>query len=295
MSSKPITIYDVAPGRTLDGHYRVVRANRQGGFSTAFEVEDTRDGSRWEMQLFPSGLFDKPDQAGEFRSLLEPWNAVACESVSRVRQVIDIPPDGLALITELPQGESLRTRLNREKRLDRDEVVALGMRLLLGLAELHGRGLVHGDIKPYTIHVQGRGADTRPKLVDGGITPGLWTAKDLGDKTTLIGTPYYAPVEQFGGDAPDVRSDIYNLATVLYESLCGVLPWAGRTFLEVFQSKLNDPPPMKKRASEVEVDPALEEAIRHGCLADRNRRYASAEEFQHALQGLGPGDQRTAT
>jgi serine/threonine protein kinase len=281
--SKAISVYDIAPGRTLDGRYRVVRANRQGGFSTAFEVEDVHDGSRWEMQLFPSGLFERGEQASEFRALLEPWNAVRCESVSRVREVIDIPPDGLALITELAQGEPLRARLNRERRLGRAEVLAFGRRLLQGLVELHGRGLVHGDIKPHTIHLQGHGSDTRPKLVDGGITPGLWTAKDLGDKTTLIGTPFYAPVEQFGGDAPDVRSDIYNVATVLYECLCGVLPWAGKTFLEVFQSKLSDPPPMKKRASDVEVDPALEESIRHGCLADRNRRTSSAEEFLQAL------------
>ena len=40
--------------------------------------------------------------------------------------------------------------------------------------------------------------------IDGGVTPGLWNAKNLGDKTALIGTPFYAPVEQFGGESPDV-------------------------------------------------------------------------------------------
>jgi serine/threonine-protein kinase len=283
VTHKAISVFDIAPGKTLDGRYRVVRTNRQGGFSTAFEVEDVGDGSHWELQLFPGGMFERPGQAAAFRALLEPWNGVHCESVSRVREVLDIPPDGLALISELPQGESLRARLNRERRLSRAEVLALARRLLHGLVELHGRGLVHGDIKPYTIHVQGHGVETHPKLVDGGVTPGLWTAKDLGDKTTLIGTPFYAPIEQFGGDAPDVRSDVYNLATVLYEALCGVLPWAGKTFLEVFQSKLSDPPPMKKRAADVEVDPALEDVIRRGCLADRNRRLSSAEEFLRSL------------
>ncbi len=281
-----LSLYDVAPGRTLAGHYCVVRANRQGGFSTAFEVQDARDGSRWEMQLFPSGLFERAEQASEFRSMLEPWTAVSCDAVVGVREVLEMAPDGLALITELPDGESLRTRLNRAKRIERSEVVHIGRRLLEGLAILHGRSLVHGDIKPYTIHLRGKGNDVQPKLVDGGITPGLWTAKDLGDKTTLIGTPYYAPVEQFGGDAPDVRSDIYNVATVLWQSLCGVLPWAGKTFLEVFQSKMKDPPPMKKRAPEVDVAPALEAAIRRGCLADRRLRYESAEEFRAALAAV---------
>ncbi len=114
----------------------------------------------------------------------------------------------------------------------------------------------------------------------------VW-AKGLGEKTALIGTPYYAPMEQFGGDSPDVRSDIYNLATVLYECATGVLPWTGSSFLEVFQSKLKDAPPMKSRAKDVEVPAPLEAAILHGCQADRRKRFASARDFQLALNGKG--------
>ena len=98
-------------------------------------------------------------------------------------------------------GESLRDRLQRKKRLSSAELVALGSQLLEGLGRIHGAGLVHGDIKPLTIHVSGKGAKLTAMLVDGGITPSLWSAKGLGEKTALIGTPYYAPAEQFGGDA----------------------------------------------------------------------------------------------
>jgi len=155
-----------------------------------------------------------------------------------------------------------------------------------GLSKIHALELVHGDIKPYTVHMQGAGSDVRALLVDGGVTPSLWTAKGLGDTTVLLGTPYYAPVEVFGGDAPDIRSDIYNAATVLYECVCGVLPWHGKSFLEVFQAKLTDPPRMSARAPEIEVDPRLEEVIHKGCLADRNLRYSSAEEFRDAMAAL---------
>ena len=66
-------------------------------------------------------------------------------------------------------------------------------------------GLVHGDIKPHTIHLEML-KKPHVQLVDGGITPGLWTAKHLGDKTALIGTPFYAPIEQFGGDIADFHA-----------------------------------------------------------------------------------------
>jgi len=280
-----LTLFDIVPGKVIADRYTVVGANRQGGFSTVFEVTDGEDGSRCEMQLFPAGLFEE-SQADEFRHKLEPWQSIGTEYVLSVRGVFQVDADNLALITAFPEGRTLRKRLNDEKSLSRGEVVAIGTRLLSGLSEVHGKGLVHGDIKPLSIYLKAEGKATHPQLIDGGVTPSLWTAKDLGDKTALIGTPYYAPIEQFGGDAPDVRSDIYNVATVLFECITGVLPWAGRSFLEVFQAKLSDPPPMSERAPDVQVDEELESVIRRGCLADRNKRYASAAEFREALEAL---------
>ena len=284
MPPHAFSLYALTPGKKIAGRYEVVRPNRQGGFSTAFEVTDAKNGSRCELQLFPSGLFENETQAEQFRDRLRPWKDVDSEAVLGVRDVLDADDETLALITDFPDGESLRDRLNREERLERIEVVAMGLRLLEGLEQVHAESLVHGDIKPYTVHARGSGPEVRPLLVDGGVTPGLWTAKAVGDKTQLIGTPYYAPIEQFGGDAPDVRSDIYNVATVLYECLTGVVPWEGRSFLEVFQAKLQDPMPMARRAPSAKVDGPLEEVIRMGCLADRNRRYATAAEFRQALE-----------
>ncbi len=280
-----LTTYDLVKGKKLADRYTIVGTHRQSGFAAAYEATDP-DGQPCEVSLFPAGLFDQADQAEDFRAQLVPWREIDSPHVLRVRDVLSLA-GGLLLVTDLASGECLRERMDREKRLTPVELVALGTQLLEGLGRIHGAGLVHGDIKPRTIHVSGKGAGLRAMLVDGGITPSLWSAKGLGEKTALIGTPYYAPMEQFGGDSPDVRSDIYNLATVLYECATGVLPWTGTSFLEVFQSKLKDPPPMKKRAADVELAPHLEAAILHACQADRRKRYGSAREFQQALGGKG--------
>ncbi len=282
MSPEILTSYDLAGGKQIAGRYTVVGSHRQAGFSLAYEARDEA-GTRCEVQLFPAGLFEKPKQADEFREKLLPWKGIDSAHVLRVEEVMALGASGCLFVTDFPEGESLRVRMERKKRLSAAEAKALGGQLLDGLARIHGAGLIHGDVKPPTIWIDGEGAKARAYFVDGGVTPGLWTAKGLGEKTALIGTPYYAPVEQFGGEAPDVRSDIYNLATVLYECVTGVLPWRGHTFLEVFQAKLQDPPAMKTRAGDVEVDPRLEAAILRGCLADRRKRYASAHEFQRAL------------
>jgi len=278
-----LTTYDLVKGKKLADRYTIVGSRRQTGFAAVYEAADPA-GGRCEVSLFPAGLFDKADQAEEFRERLLPWKEIESAHVLKVREVLSLA-GGLVLVTDAPQGEELRVRLDREKHMEPAEVIALGSMLLEGLGRIHGAGLVHGDIKPKTIHVHGKGAKIGCQLVDGGITPSLWSAKGLGEKTALIGTPYYAPAEQFGGEAADVRSDIYSLATVLYESAAGVIPWTGATFLEVFQSKLQDAPPVKKRAKEIDLDPKLEAAILRGCLADRRNRYASAREFQQALGG----------
>jgi serine/threonine-protein kinase len=280
-----LTTYDLVKGKKLAERYTIVGPRRQSGFAAVYEASDP-SGARCELSLFPTGLFESTEQAEEFRARLELWRAVESPHVLGVSDVLAIS-GGLLLITELPPGEALRERMDREPRMPASELVALGSQLLEGLARVHGAGLVHGDIKPRTIHVSGKGAALKAVLVDGGITPGLWSAKGLGEKTALIGTPYYAPLEQFGGESPDVRSDIYNLATVLYECAAGVLPWTGTSFLEVFQSKLKDPPPIHSRAKDVTLPAPLEAAILHGCLADRRKRYGSAREFQQALSAKG--------
>jgi serine/threonine-protein kinase len=288
-----VTVYDIHSGVTIAGRYKVVGPHRQGGLSTAFEVVDSEDGSRRELQLFPHGLFDAEEQIEDFRGMLEPWTRVHSDAVLAVRAVVPLEPAGLALVTDFPDGESLRERMKGARPLDEAGVVRMGCQLLTGLGAIHAEGLVHGDVKPYTIHLDegeatlGEPGAERAYLVDGGFTPGLWSAKHLGDKTALIGTPYYAPVEQFGGDAPNVQSDVYNVAAVLFECLAGTLPWKGKSFLEVFQAKLDKRPPSIARvAPDRKVDPALESVIAKGCCADRKERYQDAGDFLEALSAL---------
>lgn len=294
MSQTSPTPFDLRPGAVLRERYQIRRAFRQGGMSTTFEVTDTREGGRRELQVFPAATFDDREQAHEFARSLAPWREIEHPLVLRVREVEAYDDGTILFVTDFPRGEALRDRLKRDGRESAAVARGVGIALLEGLRAIHERGLVHGDVKPSTVWIDDDGGDLRPALIDGGITFGLWTAKHLGDKTALIGTPYYAPIEQFGGDPPNVQSDLYNVATVLYEIVTGVVPWTGRTFLEIFQSKLEKAPPMmRERAPSVDVPEEFEEAVRGGLMADRNARYRSADEFLDALRACaGSGGTR---
>jgi serine/threonine-protein kinase len=254
--------------------------------SVAFEVDDLETEETLELQHFPAGLFESDEQADEFADSLRAWTQFYTPAIVSVREVLSVGEAGLVLLTDSPKGEPLRTRLEVEPVMQPKLAVALARELLTALAVLHEYGLVHGDIKPNTIFVAGRGAKLSSQLVDGGITSALWMAKDLGDKTALIGTPYYAPAEQFGGESPDVRSDLYNVATVLFELIAGRLPWVGRNFLEVFQAKISTHvTSLRGSARGVEISDELERAVTSGIQADPDKRFQSAEEFLAAIEG----------
>lgn len=290
---KTLSLFDLSPGKVIHDRYLIQRPNRQGGMSTTFAVEDKQGGGVCEMEVFPAALFESRDQAAEFAQAMNVWKKVQAPSVLATREV-HVQDDGTILVlTDLPPAHSLREWKKGHAHVEPPVAVEIGLQLLDGLDAIHAAGLVHGDIKPHTIHIEEPSAShakhkkLRVVLVDGGITTSLWSAKHLGDKTALIGTPFYAPVEQFGGDSPNVQSDIYNLATVLFELLTGVIPWPGKSFLEVFQAKLDkSPPSMKARAPKVHVPVELEDAVVGGLMADKLQRYATAGEFRSKLAAL---------
>ena len=283
MSATSLNLFDLVPGKVLLGRYQILRPFREAGMSATFAVEDQEQGVRRELQVFPQGLFEDREQAGEFADRLEAWKTLQSDAVAKLYDLTVLDDGSVIYITDFPTGQSLRSWLGESARMEQSEVVQLATRLLEGLVEVHDAGLVHGDIKPAVIYFKpGEGTGM---LLDGGVTPGLWAAKHLGTRTALIGTPYYAPLEQFTGDSPDELSDLYNLATVMYELLTGVLPWSGKGYIEVFQSKMQkEPPRMSVRAPGVEVDSELEAVVSRGLRAVRAERHPTARDF---LTGLG--------
>lgn len=284
MKKAHVSMFDFAPGKTVAGRFRIVAASRQNDLALTFEVAD-EVGEPREITFFPPGLFDGPEQVAEFASYWETWKGVDSPHVVPLREILTADGDCALLVTDRPPGGSLRDWLNQHERMDCAQALKLGTQLAEALVEIHSAGLVHGDVKPQTTYVDSAGQ--KVVLVGGGVTTGLWNAKGLGERTALIGTPYYAPVEQFGGDAPSVQSDVYNVATVLFELVTGVLPWPGKTFLEVFQAKLEkEAPSMAARAPGVEVAPEVERAIVRGLLADRHERYQDATQLLEELSAV---------
>ncbi len=130
------------------------------------------------------------------------------------------------------EGESLREKLNRETRLGVDEAVRIATEVANALDCAHRHGVIHRDIKPENILLH----DGRPMVMDFGIA--LAVSAAAGGRMTetglSLGTPHYMSAEQATADkAITARSDIYSLATVLYEMLAGELSHTGNSAQQI--------------------------------------------------------------
>ena len=179
----------------------------------------------------------------------------------------------------LAEGPTARERLEQDGMLSATEVASVGARICDALGATLTTGLVHGGIRPSSVHFTPDGV----KLADLGVHAGLLAAGIKPEQLTeIVGVPQYLSPEQIAATQLDGRADIYSLGATLYELLTGKPPFGGRTTTSVMASVLADEPavPGGEDASGPVVDAVLR-AIEK-VPADR---WSSANAFARALQG----------
>lgn len=190
--------------------------------------------------------------------------------------------DGLLYyVMPFVEGESLRHRLTREKRLPLRDALRITSEVADALDYAHGRGVVHRDIKPENILLSAGHA----VVTDFGIARAISAAAE--DRMTgtgiALGTVQYMSPEQAVGDKSlDGRSDIYSLGCVLYEMLAGDPPFMAPTPQAVMARRFSEPSPTVTDVREG-IPVAVERALSRAMAKDPSDRFATAEQFGDAL------------
>ena len=179
------------------------------------------------------------------------------------------------------RGESLRNKLVRERQLPLGEAIAITRQVASALDYAHRQGLVHRDIKPENIMIQ----EGEAMLTDFGIA--LAVTEAGGNRLTQtglsLGTPQYMSPEQATGDRGiDGRSDVYSLASVLYEMLAGEPPVTGST-AQAMIAKLMTETPTRVRVLRDTVPESIDAALAKALAKTPADRFATADEFARAL------------
>ncbi len=190
--------------------------------------------------------------------------------------------DGLLFyVMPFVEGETLRTRLSRERHLPVGDALRIAGEVGDALTYAHARSVIHRDIKPENILLQGDHA----VVADFGIALAVQQAG--GERMTRtglsLGTPQYMAPEQAMGDrVVDVRADVYALGAVTYEMLAGEAPFAGPTAQAVVARLLTEAaPPLAGRRPNVPSH--VEAAVRLAMERIPADRFPSAAAFAAAL------------
>jgi serine/threonine-protein kinase len=179
------------------------------------------------------------------------------------------------------EGETLRQRLTRVKRLPLQDALRITGNVLAALTYAHEHGIVHRDIKPENILLEGGEA----VLADFGIAHAVTAAgtERLTGMGFALGTLAYMSPEQAAGGDIDRRSDLYSLGCVLYEMLSGEPPFQGPTPQSIVAKHISQPPP-PLRLPEGAVPAAVEEILHKALAKSPDDRFDTAAAFADAVR-----------
>jgi streptogramin lyase len=264
-------VADPALGSTLAG-YRLDALIARGGMGVVYRATHLALDRPVALKVIARHFAD--DEGFRDRFLRESRLAARLDHPSVV-PVYDAREDGGELIVamRLIEGGDLRRRIKSSGPLSPPEAIDLLAQVAAALDAAHAAGIVHRDVKPHNILLEG----DRAYLTDFGL------AKALGDSgvisgASVVGTAEYMSPEQWRGEKVGPAADVYSLGCVLYESLTGVVPYARRA-----------------GDAEPEMPQGLDAVIERAVAPDPSERYATAGELIEAArerQDATPGATR---
>jgi CHASE2 domain-containing sensor protein len=239
------------------GGYRVLGVLGSGGMGLVFRAEDVA------LQRLVALKVMKPEVAVSEQSrqrFLREGRATASIEHEHVVVVYQVGEDNGVpfLAMQFLRGESLAERLQREKLLSMSEVLRIGREIALGLEAAHSRGLVHRDVKPSNLWLEGE--RSRVKILDFGLARPERETKPLTRSGELLGTPGYMAPEQARCQAVDGRSDLFSLGCVLYQAATGAQPFTGPDVLAILTALSVDEPVHPRQLNPL-LAPALADLI----------------------------------
>jgi serine/threonine-protein kinase len=277
----------LSQGDVVANRYRVLDEIGRGGYAIVYKALDTKTGDVIALKTIRP-IAPRPEEVRErFRR--------EAELVSRLKhpntvRVFDYGFESdFYLAMELLEGHPLSDLLDGENGISLERSVFIVIGVLESLTEAHRLGIVHRDLKPENVflaqRMQGDQKLEHVKVLDFGIAKAVLDESNMPALTLkgrAMGTPAYMSPEQAKGARLTVHSDLYSVAVLLYEMICGVPPFNGDSAMTIMLKHVNEPPPqltpLRLRGT------ALDAAIQKALSKNPFDRFASAEEFLSAIR-----------
>jgi len=263
------------------GRYRVTSEIARGGMGVVYRGRDPASGRDVALKVLATRL----DAAHRERFHREGQVTASLRhpGILRVHDAGDADGRPFLVYELVDGGRDLASACAERDRAGRVELVLQAAR---ALAHAHAAGVVHRDVKPDNVLVD---RDGRVRVADFGLAAVLGL-EGLTRTGAIVGTPHYMAPEQFLAErsrGPGV--DVWALGVILYEALCGRLPFEGSSLMEL-AARIQCGQPTPPRAVDPEVPAPIEEVCRRALAVDPRDRYADAGAFARDLERAVAGE-----
>jgi len=263
------------------GKYRLVRLLGRGAFAEVYLGSHVLTGKHAAIKVLHTQL----DSAAATEAFIIEARRISNLDHPHIVSILDFDVDEAApflVMTYAPLG-TLRQRHPKGSPPTLSTVYSYVKQVADALSYAHGQGLIHCDIKPENILLK---KEDEVLVSDFGIAEIAHATQSMPSPKEVVGTPAYMAPEQFRG-RPHRASDQYALAVMVYEWLCGELPFSGPQF-EAYAHQHQFIPPISLLEKQVPISKELNDVLMKGLAKEPKQRFASVKEFAGALEKSPP-------
>ncbi len=266
-------------GRVIKGRYKLIDERGRGSFATVYIARDLEDNHIYAIKLMHLELSNDGELLARFQ---REAHILLNLSDSHIVRIVDYGNDENMhyIVMDYIDGQGLKYYMITHGQMETLRALNYARQIAEGLDAAYNQGVVHRDIKPQNILINSK---DMVKITDFGLARSRETVT-LTQSNVFMGTAYYISPEQAeSGRSADTRSDLYSVATVLFEMLAGVPPFQGETAVDIVIKHMNDKVPSICRIRQdlpMEMDLFMQKAL----AKSPTDRYATPQEFIAALE-----------
>jgi len=288
-AGKPQTV-DPVIGRTINDRFRIVALLARGGMGKVYRAEQLPLGRQCAVKILNPGYAGDQDPEFHKRFFLEASIASKLTHPNTVT-IFDYgrtDDDIYYIAMEYLEGVTLHRAIRVAGQLAEERVTHIAMQICRALREAHALGVIHRDLKPANIFLLEHGDEPDfVKILDFGLVKEFAEEgkEQLTQTGLFMGSPKYMAPEQIRGDKVDARTDIYSLGVIMYEMLCGKVPFDRPNSVNILMAHVNDAVPLMHTINpNLAISEVMEQTVMRCMAKEPDGRFTTMDDVLAALK-----------
>ncbi len=280
-------------GAMINGRYMISSLIARGGMGKVFKAEQSALGRECALKVLAPNYDGDRDPEFHKRFSLEAATAAKLSHPNAVT-IFDYGKcdehNVYYIAMEYLDGRTLHRVIHQEHAIAEARARHIAQQICRAVSEAHRLGVVHRDLKPSNVMLLDRGDDPDfVKVLDFGLVKDVsGTGEELTQTGLFMGSPKYMAPEQIVGGEITARTDVYALGVMMYEMICGKVPFDRKAGMGTLVAHVNEtPPPFHKRNPDAVASPEFEAVVMRCLEKEPDKRYASMRELLNALKRSG--------